>query len=334
MESSRRGVQKAETLQFWNDFYTSAERADQEWIVQPNHALLDKLWEEGVDGRDGSCRILEIGCGTSTLSRDLYLYWQSKHGGGGDVPIYVLATDVSPVCIQQVRQRDANLLVQSPPQQANNNTKNTAAFGLDYQVLNLANPPPPEFMASFDIVLDKGCLDTFLFRSRHRGPQQHQTAQNSLVHTVVRHVHQCLRNHHGRYLILSPRRKIKVVRDFPGFVSVTRHDLRARGIVVGELDGSSRDKDEPVATFLHVCIVIQHSACDSSADDVVLQSPPQEEQQPHDTNPCPGCGVTFYNFRKGEGFEGRGSAFWFRRWKGHCQHCTSKETKISDNQTR
>jgi hypothetical protein len=39
---------------------------------------------------------------------------------------------------------------------------------LRYEVLNVAEPHP-ELARNFDVILDKGCLDTFLFRSRSRG---------------------------------------------------------------------------------------------------------------------------------------------------------------------
>lgn len=43
---------------------------------------------------------------------------------------------------------------------------------------------------------------------------------------------------------------------------------------------------------------------------------------PNDNDICLKCHITFYEFRKGENIrEGRGERFWFRQWKGHCQHC-------------
>lgn len=354
--------QRQETLKFWDDFYAAKQNAPQEWILQPNQALFDRLldaagmsdnraFDEEKGGAAASlssprravCRILEIGCGTSTLSRDLFLYWQqisrsaSKNKNDATTALQVVATDVSEVCIQQLLKRDAKTLHR---QQQRTKDAEACSF-LEYKVWNLTLAPPESFLESFDLILDKGCLDTFLFRSRQRGPpQQDEQYVNGkearLTTTVLNHIHMCLVScdgneyHHrrGQYLLLSPRCKIKVVRDYPGFLFVAKHLLDDDQLFKrGELDGqsslhtsstlSSSSSKKQLSTFLHVCQK-NDTYCPGRSNMPVTGKP----CHPTETSTCSTCGMTFYDFRKGERMDGgRGRAFWYRRWAGHCTHC-------------
>lgn len=293
--------QKAETLQFWNDFYAHQESINKEWILQPNTALLDKLLLQGSSSSSSkTLRILEIGCGTSMLSRDLFLQLrqrQEKQDDNDNAVLQVVATDASELCIGILRQRDAALL--------------DGSSGLDYQIWNLTEPCPAAWKGHFDLVIDKGCLDTFLYRSRLRG-----TRKTVLIHTVLNHIYTTLRPRTGRYLVVSPRRKINVFRDFPGF-AVTRYELhhcKLNDLVFGDLDGSDKQQQQPPsAMYLHSGTPNPHYNPETPQGSTA--KPPQDEDL------CPNCGLDFLNFRQGEALDGRGCAFWYRRWKGHCVHC-------------
>ena len=178
-------MQNEKTIEFWNEYHQRDD--DKEWILRPSEQLLDRIMSSV---RDIACpKVLEIGCGTSQLARCLY-EWQ----GTGAASFVV--TDVSPVCIQINQTRDAAIL----------------SDRFEYQVLNALEPVDAPFHRKFDVVLDKGCLDTFLYRSS-KGSQ--------LVPKLLGNVCNWLSDA-GRYLVLTPRPKISVLRDYPGFSSVQR----------------------------------------------------------------------------------------------------------------
>ena len=298
-----RGEQKTATLRFWEDYYNSHVEETKEWIVQPNEALLDKI----LPTRRRPLRLLEIGCGTSTLSRDVHAYLNLKNDDARPPSFpdnslqmsHVVATDASMTCIDQIRRRDAAVLADGT---------------LEYQTWNLTEPPPTAFHKYFDIVLDKGCLDTFLFRSRTRGPRAHL-----LLQTVLNHIYQCLTpHHHGQYILLSPRRKLKFLRDYPGFATVTRLALDPLGHR-GDLDGRHGQKDETL-TYVHTCsIALDHTFEPNDKKNTTVCD--EITLLPTNDSTCAQCHLTFLDFRKGESIEGRGAFFWYRRWNGHCQHC-------------
>ncbi|KAL7570542.1 hypothetical protein ACA910_004314 [Epithemia clementina (nom. ined.)] len=436
--------QRKETLEFWNTFYREQELEQQqqnkqqeqpeqeqrrqtqfeterceslnkEWIIQPNEALLEKLFESffaetkslsELDEKSPdkgslspSLRILEIGCGTSTLSRDVYLYLQqhlamSTFVHKNNVTILeVMATDASPVCIAQMRKRDAQWLKREHESNNDRGEQQQQQSGLEYQVLNLTEPEEDQhraFQNKFDFILDKGCLDTFLFRSRKRGQQKcqiihHPTAKSSsaepaatsasphaavsysymlpLVKMVLDHVWSWLKPETGRYLILTPRSKVvREVRDYPGFVSpIRRHVLDANLFLIGDLDGNAKDISErgnkknksktdnndktqqqnlssstpAQQCYLYECIKIKE---ESGLDRALLSSLPQATAAAAaaattttaiaDDSTCPVCAMTFYEYRKGECFDGRGSSFWNRRWLGHMRHCRAGRLKV------
>lgn len=280
-------MQNQRTLQFWDEYYSTQEKDAQEWILEPIIELLDKLMEHLPPRKSTPIRILEIGCGTSVLARELWKLLIQRN-----IDAHILATDISPVCIQFNRQRDtANI------------PSGLCDDRMQYGVLNAAEQQP-SFENNFDIILDKGCLDTFAFRSRQRG---HSQPYAPLIRAVLNNIHAWLKDD-GVYWVLTPRQKLRSVRDFKGFQSVQRVDLTAmqRAELVSQKEH----------TYLHVC-------CKN-----MTYSPHQienafdlENDCVDDTSSCTTCKMTFFDFRKGELLDGRGEAVWKRQWKGHCRHC-------------
>jgi SAM-dependent methyltransferase len=248
-------MQNDRTLRFWDDFYDSQDAStDKEWILQPSQPLLQRL-SQCLEKR-ASCRILEIGCGTSTLGRELWKYMQANPPAGEDQPsVHLLATDVSEVCIRLNQERDAGLLDQGEKS------------SLEYKVLNIAESHP-ELEGKFDLILDKCCLDTILFRSKDRGGE--------LIRSVVDNIQSWL-SEDGVYVILSPRSKFKMVRDYAGFSSKERFELDPAEMQRGFLQGK---KDETGSMYLHVSH--KNPAYSSSADEAF----PHDQEQLKDEKAC------------------------------------------------
>jgi SAM-dependent methyltransferase len=222
-------MQSERTLRFWDDYYNSQEPSspDKEWILQPSQPLLERL-SQCLEKR-GNCRILEIGCGTSSLGRELWKYMRVNTPAGEEQEssVHLLATDVSEVCIRLNQDRDSGLIDQG---------ENAS---IEYKVLNITESHP-ELEGKFDFILDKCCLDTLLFRSRQRGGE--------LVRSVIDNIQSWL-SEEGVYVILSPRSKFKMIRDYAGFSSVERFELDPAKMQRGYLEG---EKDETGSIYLHV----------------------------------------------------------------------------------
>jgi SAM-dependent methyltransferase len=280
-------MQSGRTLKFWDDYHK--ENEGKEWILQPSLELLDQLSDK-VPNDKSPIRILEIGCGTSTLARDLWEHVQTKHL---DQSVHVCATDVSAVCIASNQLRDDEFL----EQRKNGST-------LEYMVLNVLEPNEDLQLNKFDMILDKGCVDTFLFRSRQRGENHVYT---NLLHTVLDHLHTWMTPSDGMYLLISPRSRLRAVRDYGGFGSVQRQVLAtAKAELVGDNDTG----------YLYTCQTnAKYQAGFSSP------FPGNYRELPEEDSVCPHCGITFGDMRKGEAVEGRGQVYWTRQWKGHCIHC-------------
>jgi cyclopropane fatty-acyl-phospholipid synthase-like methyltransferase len=279
-------MQNERTWQFWDDYYTSQEKDAQEWIVEPTIDLLEKL-SEHLPRHNRTIHILEIGCGISTLARDFWSYLLKKN-----IDANVIATDISPVCIALNQQRD---------------DLTSTEHRFEYRTLNVAEQHP-DLNESFDIILDKGCLDTFAFRSKQRGQNQPYAL---LIRTVLDNIHSWLQPD-GVYWVLTPRRKFRSVRDFRGFETVHRVELTT--IPRGELVSTQQH------TYLHVCQKNQQYL--PNTDDHAFCK--GHEETIDDDSFCPKCHKTFYEFRKGEPMDGRGKSVWWRRWSGHCRHCERK----------
>jgi SAM-dependent methyltransferase len=283
-------MQKTKTIEFWDEKH---ERdGAKEWILTPSDALIEKMLH-GVhllETSDGNRNVLEIGCGTSCLARDLYIYFKGA--------VSVVATDVSAVCINTNKRRDHAIVKSSKGR-------------LDYQILNILQPND-NMKSNFDVIVDKGCLDTFLFRSGHQ-------EREHLVCTVLNNIHKCLKDG-GKYIVITPRQKVKFLRDYRGFSSIKRLalDESSSNVVLADLENCRKSKQ---------CFVFRCST-DSSfvpgRGNVFRDS--YDTSFKSDDDACSCCKVTFKEFRCGEDMSGRGSKFWARRWSGHREHCKGMDT--------
>jgi len=270
-------MQGSKTLDFWNRLHDqNAAEESIEWIVHPS-SLLETL----MSNIPSTPRVLEIGCGTSSLSKCLY-----EHV----MPAEFCVTDVSPVCIQHNESRDAEFL-----------QKHSSQF--TYQVWNILEDidqqPHTIEGKPFDVILDKGCLDTFLFRSETK-------LHYSLISTFLRFL---LKWTKEKYLVITPRPKLPpLLRDYPGFSNLTRHTL-TEGLADLEGDHTRRKQ----AVYLHVCIVDRTYKPTSSLLD-------QKLSNEDETIVCDHCGISSNDFLGGLN-PGLPEVKKLRQWRGHQIHC-------------
>lgn len=339
--------QKGRTLDFWDDFYQQkSDEAEegggschQEWILQPSEELLHLLarhsssstpagWSDTECGCRSSSsddsapsrharhelRFLEIGCGTSLLAREFYKYLK-RSAGNGCATVEGVASDVSAVCIEKNQKRDKQFL-----------REEAGESSFRYTVLNVQDEPIPEDLRSrFHVILDKGCLDTFLFRTRHRGGRR----KEMLLKSVLDNLYLMLSDDDDTpscssscFLMLSPRSGIRPLREHPGFVC-DKHELDASILRRGELDGPKFQDRENAPLYLHVCRKQPGYQVSSS----LL---PQNVGTLTDEDECPSCGLTFETFRGGhQSLNGRGYHVWYREWTGHVTHCKGTGTALS-----
>lgn len=189
-------------------FWDSKHAADgaKEWIAQTDTLLPHMLPHMPLDGA-----ILEIGAGTSALS---LLIAQALPAAT------VVATDVSPLAVQQMASTHSapNLTF------AVLDALDATSMAMQAAAVQAAQP---ETKPGWSVVVDKGCLDTFLFR--------YGTSVNP-VPLLLSAIHQALRCD-GVYIICTPRRRIKELAAHGGFC-VTRIALPADGEVHGELQSN------------------------------------------------------------------------------------------------
>lgn len=375
-------MQKDRTIQFWDEYHTDHDQ--KEWISQPDEELLamickhidikpsrvDDVVIESSNGNDSDdndvstiqpireqqqqyvFRILEIGCGTSTLVRDLKIYIEERQQYLSKHQVIACGTDVSQVCVDTCIQRDNDWIIKS------NGT-------LQYKVLNVLNNNDNDDnddeklhyydgdriynqQQTWDLIIDKGCLDTFLFRTRQRGERG---VYPESLRRVLHNIHTWMRSGpSSRYMLISPRSKLRPVRDFVGFESVNRYPLprdtiQAAEIIRGggrgtnnnsnnnkhkNINNSTDDDDEgrnhqinntinnKPHGYLYVCskneeYVANGKSCEAFRTD--------HRDLPDEHSQCDGCQTTFFDFRHGEAVEGRGLVFWTREFKNHCIHC-------------
>ena len=279
-------MQRDKTISFWNEYHE--QESAKEWILLPSESLLSSIRNELPWIHTPNCKpcVMEIGCGSSTLARDMYLLTKG---------IFV-ATDVSQVCIDTNQRRDQTIIDGS-----NGN--------FSYSVLNVLIEEVKAPLSKVDMVLDKGCLDTFLFRSR-------QQVQTELLRKLLDNVHRWL-NVDGKYVVLSPRSKLTQLRDFQGFTKITRTNLDNSNAVLGDLDGRSAKKE---AVYMHVCV--KNAAYVPGVGPAFVNLSHTILGQ--DDTFCAGCGMSFEGFRKYESVEGRGQLYWCRKWNCHQIHCKTK----------
>jgi hypothetical protein len=291
--------QRQGTLQFWDEYH--ADNEQQEWISTPSKSVLQMIYDHSefaIDKEDPcnrSLHVMEIGCGTSSLIRDFKLFIENQNSS---VCVHACGTDVSPVCIESLQKRDKAILQ------------------LSYKTLNVAGGNSLQQSHVCDLILDKGCLYTFLFRTRCRGKG---ADYNELVGRVLDNIHTWLKPT-GKYMLITPRAKLKAVRDYTGFASMERFALPAHsaGALEGSMAQESKARNKHLG-YLHVC---------TRNNDYVVGSCPQFrgiiQRAPPDDAVCRACGITFLQLRNGESLGGQGGKVWARQWKGHCTHCKGK----------
>ncbi|OEU13044.1 hypothetical protein FRACYDRAFT_190508 [Fragilariopsis cylindrus CCMP1102] len=327
-------MQRDTTLQFWDEYHN--ENDSQEWISKPGGELLAMIfhhyWNQDQDhlkNNDKIIKLLEIGCGTSTLVRDMKIHIENTYYYPRIInKVIACGTDVSQVCIDVNQERDGH-----------------NSGDLWYEVLNClednnGNDNGEQLSSSsfhhrgnWDLIIDKGCLDTFMFRSKKQGTNR---IYPESVRKLLDNIHVVRNRRVGCYIFISPRSKVKAVRDYAGFSSVRRYPLP--GNYRAELEGkknninnksnnNNNENNNNITTpgYLFVCtkninykVGIEEPFPTAAATD--HHGGDQNERLNDDTK-CPKCGISFLEFRKGEGVEFRGNKFWTRTFKGHCIHC-------------
>jgi hypothetical protein len=293
--------------------------------------------------------MLEIGCGTSMFGLTLWEYLLSNPSTSSSTALsssilQYHATDVSQVCIQQNRLRDeARILYTLQKVQSNiatssfsssKDSKNHPQHSFQYKHLDILYPDNHHDEQQYHLILDKGCLDTFLFRTKSKATSctkdvnQDQTLMTCFFHNI----HSLLMDnddnddhhhtHGGKYILFSPRSKIKQVRDFNGFSSVQKIKLDASssGVAFGDLDGTRKDTNSSKhAVYMYVCTKNSHYVVGKSNVFSSVTSGDGCHYNEDDT--CTKCHLSFHNFRNGENMVYKGKKYWYRRWKGHLMHC-------------
>jgi hypothetical protein len=297
----------------------SSSNADLEWIV-PNSAILDtisSMFTPTSHDSNVTVNVLEIGCGVSQLSLSLLqrLLQQQQHNHHHARTYYdFVATDVSSVCIEHNRIRD-NAFISF--------LHRTAAARLSYEVLDVLDTnflqPHSKHIGRYDMILDKGTLDTFLFRSKrtNKGCELHPP----LLTPLLNNIHRWLRSgcDDAKYVIISPRSKIKSLRDFCGFKSVcrTRVDttmLNSDDVVLVKGNGENAhiSKSE---VYLYTCLKDDNYDPDKN---VPYRS--MIDNTDDDSN-CIKCGINFKQYRGTVDMKVQGEVVWTRRWRNHIVHC-------------
>jgi len=335
-------MQKESTIQFWDNYHE--ENGEKEWLVQGNPDLLKAIYqncspsssssslrEEEEDG--ARLRILEIGCGTSAMARELWKYiddieqQEQQQQQPREEPvsngrqlqpqrqrqrrkILIRSTDVSQVCIDSCWKRDKELpFVYGCGQHAMD------GHGLEYETLDVQILPTKEQSNQWETIIDKACMDTFLFRSKNRGDQKNYP---KVVLMALETIWSLLTNT-GVYILLSPRSKIKPLRDFIGFSSVVRHEIRPNGVkctIVAPKGYRQRDPTE--VYYMYVChknlnyIV----GCPNPFRLPLLLA---DNKIPNDDAICDQCGISFSTLR-GRDYSGT-ELVWIRKWKNHRTFC-------------
>jgi hypothetical protein len=299
-------MQKESTIQFWDEYHE--QNGEKEWLIHGTSDLLESIYRNCGSSQDGRLRILEIGCGTSAMARELWKYIEdaeSKAQKGRRV--LIRSTDVSRVCIDSCFARDRNISnVYGPDDLA------LEGCGLEYVTLDVQVPPTFEESGQWDAVIDKACMDTFLFRSKSRGDKRNYPMVVLMaLETIWR-----LISDNGVYILISPRRKLKPIRDFAGFSSVEKLEIRPEVKCNILSPKGFRQKDPSDVYFMYICR--------KNAEYVVGDPNPFRLplcDMPSDDTRCENCGMSFAALRQKDDPEGRRGIFMLRKWKNHCAYC-------------
>ena len=259
----------AKAAAFWDDHYI--KNVQDEWILAISPALLATV-TASIPPSATPPTLLEIGCGTSTLASSLLPLLPSLST--------ILATDISSQCISALTVRDSVL-----------------APNLSYATLDVLTSLAPPLYNNFSAILDKGCLDTFLFRY----PKTATLNNKSLLHTLFDNIHSSL-SPAGVYLVISPRKKIPQLRDYNGFQTVQRIKANTGDYELGALDG-----DAASSAYIYVCT--RNPAYTPTPTAALAFSVP-----PPPPATCPTCLVT-----RGDKFT---SNYNDRKWLNHVKHCS------------
>jgi hypothetical protein len=326
------GGQKVKTKDYWDSFYSSLpsdgdinSTVDQnlgeksssglEWIV-PHSAVLEtisSLFPLSAQDRSHasvSVNALEIGCGVSQLSLTLLqrLLLNRQDSDRRDVQYFFVATDVSPICIKHNRTRDDSIMT----------SLNTADGSLSYELLDVLDDKlSSAHNRNYDIILDKGTLDTFLFRSKRK--QKGSSSHPPLLKPLLNNIHRWLRTGcESKYVVISPRPKIKSLRDFKGFASVRQIKVDAstlNGSIVLVKGNSENARTTNSEVYLYECVKDDSYNPD---DDVPYRGVVGDAD---DEFLCVKCGMSFKHFRGTVDVRDQGAIVWSRRWKNHIIHC-------------
>jgi SAM-dependent methyltransferase len=320
-------MQKDKTLRFWDEYHRN--ESEKEWILPPNEWLLEIIVSQLIlihqrDAPPSSYRVLEIGCGTSSLAYELVEFWNqtATKNRSRQTILEVLATDVSALCIEQQKlqqgQRQKGLGDEYKPQQTLNSH-------LSYQTLDITQSHE-ELCGQFDMIVDKGCLDTLLFRSKKA--KQWVTR---VLHNIRSWLRQTTRDGtEGVYCIITPRRKL--LKSIPSLLEgfhIQRIELQNR--IFDDGNGgpqccleprSGSYKEESQKLFLYNCRV-------SDAPTKTQDQTTTVESLPDQNDVCLSCKISFQTFYEREAAShkrSRNEKYWARHWNGHKQHCKGRET--------
>lgn len=345
--------QKAKTKEYWDTFYSELptgdevnqfvtesstmtnntngnETSDLEWIAPNSPQLIDTILslfpaldDSESDSKDPNqttekrcdskvAHILEIGCGISQLSLSLLQRLLLKNQEAADrvhMRAYdFVSTDVSSVCIEQNRIRDDAFIA----------SIHATDGSLSYELLDVLTQKSSS--RTYDVILDKGTLDTFLFRSKRtkKGSDSHPP----LLTPLLNNLHGWLRSGcKAKYIIISPRSKIRSVRDFRGFTSVRRikFDVSSLGcdsvLVKSNNEKAARSTSE---IYLYECTKNEHYNPENDAPYSSCRCSIEDESI------CTKCGIRFKDFRGKADAYHQGEAVWARRWKNHYKHCKQR----------
>ena len=291
-------MQTEKTRKFWDELHQ--QDYNREWILPSSDQLL-RLVVSHFPPKLEVTRVLEIGCGTSSLALQLCDFWErvrqeanlerpSTAAPAPQAHLDVVATDISKVCVEQQRLRKL-----SRPLQWENATLEYRELSITELHTNLAD--------SFDVILDKGCLDTCLFRSKNA---------DQWLGRVLCNLHSWLSPHGGVYSIITPRSKLKVLKDFEGF-EVRRMVLRASSFGHGSLvpRSGADHKETSEHVYFHSC-QYREMNCDSSSVDATKVMFP--------TRNCRKCGLSFDQFCRSRK-NNRMLDAKRRQWQNHQNHC-------------
>ena len=292
-------MQKDKTIRYWDDFHSN--NGDFEWNAALTPRLLEAITEASmVDvGAHNALSVLEIGCGVSALSRSLLEYLTLERRRDGECSYDFLATDVSDVCLEHNAERDASFV---------EHIREVTSSSLHYANLDLLVDctQATQHDGAYHVVLDKGAIDTFMFRSKTKKSEE---SYPPILMRLLDNIHRWLRDE-GRYIIVTSRRSIPAVQDFRGFSDVTKTKLDVESNLC-KGNKSRKTKDD---IYLYKCT--KHSSYRPGVDDAYDSKPIVDDE-----TECPKCGMTFRQLMGNIAALDQGTAIWTRRWHGHVQHC-------------